>query len=171
MMTFAQCWCHYTSGQEESTSPSAYTRESMNLVFATQDDENATYPLTMREIAEAQKHDRELNTMSDKYGYTTQLVENIKVLRKNSKMVIPKTKSLEKGAVVWYHHYLQHPGNTCLKETLCLSMYWKGQRKTVQSHVKKCHSCQVNKRRNHSMESCRQNLPSPPLGKRYMWTS
>eukprot|EP00804_Cyclotella_cryptica_P005470 CCRYP_002993-RA/>CCRYP_002993-RA protein AED:0.21 eAED:0.21 QI:0/0/0/1/0/0/2/0/293 len=26
-------------------------------------------------------------------------------------------------------------------------MYWKGQRTTVQSHVKKCHSCQVNKRR------------------------
>ena len=23
MMIFAQCWCHYTSGQEESTSPSA----------------------------------------------------------------------------------------------------------------------------------------------------
>ena len=28
-------------------------------------------------------------------------------------------------------------------------MYWKGLRKTVQSHVKKCHSCQVNKHRNH----------------------
>eukprot|EP00804_Cyclotella_cryptica_P012263 CCRYP_013852-RA/>CCRYP_013852-RA protein AED:0.46 eAED:0.46 QI:0/0/0/1/0/0/2/0/146 len=26
-------------------------------------------------------------------------------------------------------------------------MYWKGLRMTVQSHIKKCHSCQVNKRR------------------------
>ena len=34
-----------------------------------------------------------------------------------------------------------------LEETLRLSMYWKGLRMTVQSHVKKCHSCQVNKRR------------------------
>ena len=28
-------------------------------------------------------------------------------------------------------------------------MYWKGLRQTVQSHVRKCHSCQVNKHRNH----------------------
>jgi hypothetical protein len=28
-------------------------------------------------------------------------------------------------------------------------MYWKGVRKTVQSQVKKCHSCQVNICRNH----------------------
>ena len=54
MMAFALCWCHYTPGQEESTSPSAYTQESMNLVFANQDDEDDIYPLTTREIAEAQ---------------------------------------------------------------------------------------------------------------------
>ena len=54
MMNFAQCWCHYTSGQEESTSPSAYTQESMNLVFPNQEDEEAIYPLMTREIAEAQ---------------------------------------------------------------------------------------------------------------------
>ena len=39
-------------------------------------------------------------------------------------MVIPK--SLQHHAVAWFHHYLQHPGTKCLKETLCLSMYWKG---------------------------------------------
>ena len=55
-----------------STSPSAYTQDSMNLVFANQDDEDAIYPLTTREIAEAQKHDLELNTMTNKYGCTTQ---------------------------------------------------------------------------------------------------
>jgi hypothetical protein len=136
MMTFAQCWCHYTSGQEERTSLSAYTQESMNLVFANQEDEEAMYPLTTREKAEAQKHDLTLNTMADKYGYTTQLVENIKVLCKDGKMVIPT--SLQQRAVAWYHHYYQHPGNACLKETHRLSMYWKGLRKTVQPHIKKC---------------------------------
>eukprot|EP00804_Cyclotella_cryptica_P011135 CCRYP_019065-RA/>CCRYP_019065-RA protein AED:0.43 eAED:0.32 QI:0/0/0/0.5/0/0/2/0/141 len=55
--------------------------------------------------------------------------------------------SLQHRAVAWFHHYLQHPGTTRLKETLRLLMYWKGLRTTVQSHVKKCHSCQVNKRR------------------------
>jgi hypothetical protein len=57
MMTFAQCWCHYTSGQEESSSPSTHTQESINLVFANQDNDDAIYPLTTREIAKAQKHD------------------------------------------------------------------------------------------------------------------
>ena len=83
MMTFSQCWCHYTSSQEESTSPSAHTQEFINPVFANQNDEEAIYPLTTGEIAETQKHNIELNTMTDKDGYTTQLVENTKVLRKN----------------------------------------------------------------------------------------
>ena len=63
------------SSQEESTSPSAYMQEFMNLVFANKKDEQAIYPLTTREIAESQKHDLTLNTIADKYGYTTQLVK------------------------------------------------------------------------------------------------
>ena len=74
-------------------------------------------------------------------------------------MVIPK--SLQHCAVAWYHHYLQLPGNTRLEETLCLSMYWKGLRKTVQSHVKKCHSCQVNKCRNHKYGKLPAKLIGP----------
>jgi len=102
MMTFAQCWCHYTSSQEEHTSPSAYSQESMNLVFANRDDEEAIYPLTTREIAEAQKHDPDLDTSTGKGDYTTQLVENTEILCKHGKMVIPK--SLQHHAVAWYHH-------------------------------------------------------------------
>ena len=44
-------------------------QESMNLVFANQDDEDAIHPLTTRENAEVQKPDLELNTMTDKYGW------------------------------------------------------------------------------------------------------
>ena len=75
--------------------------------------------------------------------YSTQHVENIKVLCKDGKTVIPT--SLQHHAVAWFHHYLQQPGTKCLKETLCLSMYWKGPQMTVPSHVKKCHSCKLNK--------------------------
>jgi hypothetical protein len=60
------------------------------------------------------------------------------------KLVIPQ--SLEHHAVSWYHHYLQHPGNTCIEETLKAAMYWKQMRSTVRSYVKNCRSCQVNKR-------------------------
>jgi hypothetical protein len=59
--------------------------KSTNLAFANQDDEGAIYPQKRREIAEAQKHDLELNAMIDKYGYTTQLFENTKSLCKDNK--------------------------------------------------------------------------------------
>ena len=116
----------------------------MNLVFANQNEEDAIYPLTTQEIAEAQQQDNNLKTHSEKEGHSTQLVENIKVLCYKGKMVVPKC--LQHCAVAWFHHYLQHPGTKRLEETLHLSMYWKGLQTTVQSHVKKCHSCQVNKR-------------------------
>eukprot|EP00804_Cyclotella_cryptica_P013263 CCRYP_007025-RA/>CCRYP_007025-RA protein AED:0.37 eAED:0.69 QI:0/0/0/1/0.33/0.5/4/0/454 len=138
-MTFAQCWCYHNTSQPETSLAS--TQESMNQVFANRNEEDSIYPLTTREIAEAQQEDESLLNK----GYSTQLVENIKVLCKEGKMVIPA--SLQHRAVAWFHHYLQHPGTKRLEETLRLSMYWKGLRATVQSHVKKCHSCQVNKRR------------------------
>jgi hypothetical protein len=117
-MTFAQCWCYHTAMQQHEAS-AANTKESMNQVFANRNKEDVIYPLTIREIAEAQTEDESLNTQ----GYSTQLVENIKVLCKDGKMVIPK--SLQHRAVAWYHHYLQHPGTKHLEETLRLSMYWK----------------------------------------------
>jgi hypothetical protein len=110
----------------------------MNRVFANQNKEDSIYLLTTRKIAEAQEHDTNLKTHADKEDYSTQLVENFAVLCKGRKMVIPK--SLQHCAVAWYHHYLQHPGTQCLKEFVCILMYRKGLRTTVQSHVKKYHS-------------------------------
>ena len=48
---------------------------------------------------------------------------------------------------MWYHHYLQHPGHTCLEETMQAMMYWKGMRTTICPIVKSCKTCQVNKKR------------------------
>ena len=90
-------------------------------MFANQEDEDTIYPLATRQIVGTQKHDLTLNTMADKYDHTTQLVENIKVICKDGKMVIPA--SLQQRTVAWYHHYLQHPRNILLKEILCLSVY------------------------------------------------
>jgi hypothetical protein len=65
---------------------------------------------------------------------------------KDGWLVIPKP--LQVRAVKWYHHYLQHPGHTCLKETMNAAMYWKGMRTTIRSlRTKSCKSCQINKRR------------------------
>ncbi len=51
-------------------------------------------------------------------------------------------------AVKWYHHYLQPPGHTCLKEMMNKAMYWKGMRTTIWSLPKSCRSCQINMRQN-----------------------
>jgi hypothetical protein len=60
-------------------------------------------------------------------------------------MIIPKP--LQQRTVLWYHHYLQHPGHTQLEETMKVTMYWKGIRSTIWSLTKSCRSCQVNKKR------------------------
>ena len=73
-----------------------------------------------------------------------QLVEDTKVLCKNGKLIIPA--SLQHRAVAWYHHYLQHPGHSHLKEIMRSVMYWKGMCTTIWRYVKSCRSCQVNKR-------------------------
>ena len=132
-MTFAQCWCYHNSTQQHEASL-ANGKESMNLVFANQNEEDAIYPLTTREIAEAQQQDNSLTKQAEKEGYSTQLVENIEVLCYKGKMVIPK--GLQHCAVAWFHHYLQHPRTKRLQETLRLWMYWKGLRMTVQSMSK-----------------------------------
>jgi hypothetical protein len=72
------------------------------------------------------------------------LIEDTKVLCKNSKIIIPT--SLRHRAVSWYHHYLQHPGHLRLEERMRSVMYWKGMRTTIWRYVKACQSCHVNKR-------------------------
>ena len=47
---------------------------------------------------------------------------------------------------MWYHHYLQHPEETRLEETLRATMTWAGLRKSVHEYTKRCCACQMNKR-------------------------
>jgi hypothetical protein len=110
-------------------------------VFATHGEENEIYPLTIIGITKAQKKDRNL---TPEKGMSFQLFENTKVLRKDDKFIIPA--SLHHRSVSWYHHYLQHPGRSRLEETMRSVMYWKGMQRIIQSYVKSCRSCQVNKR-------------------------
>ncbi len=72
------------------------------------------------------------------------LIENTTCVCKGGWLVIPKP--LQVRAVKWYHHYLQHPGHTRLKEMMNAAMYWKGMRTTIWSLTKSCRLCQINKR-------------------------
>ena len=121
-LTLSKHWCKVET--DDTTK-----HEDLNLVFATHGEEDEIYPLTIIEIAEAQKKDRNLkiyykrNAKTPEKGMSFQLIEDTKVLCKEDKLVIPA--SLQHRAVSWYHHYLQHPGHSRLEETLRSVMYWK----------------------------------------------
>jgi hypothetical protein len=93
----------------------------MNPVFANRSEEDEIYPLTVKEIVEAQKANTELkhffksNAVLDK-GLELQLIENKSCICNKGRLVI--MKPLQICAVMWYHHYLQHPGHTRLKTTM-----------------------------------------------------
>jgi hypothetical protein len=142
---FTRHWCSYN----ESSSPAQAHCFHMNEVFANRSDEDEICPLTKVKVAAAQRADASLkhlfkrNAVIDQ-GLEIKLIENTTCVCKDGWLVIPKP--LQVQAVKWYHHYLQHPGHTCLIEMMNAAMYWKGMRSTIQSLTKSCRSCQVNMR-------------------------
>jgi hypothetical protein len=106
-----------------------------------------SFPLPLQRL-QRQKSQRQNcfrhNAVLDK-GLEVSLVDNTYVVCKDGKMIIPKP--LQRCAVLWYHHYLQHPGHTQLEETLKATIYWKGMRTSIRSLPKSCKACQVNKKR------------------------
>jgi hypothetical protein len=142
---FSKLWCCYNKNN-----PGNETQEcNLNKVFANHSKEEEIFPLTTPEISEAQQADIKLkhclrrNAVLDK-GLEVRLVDNTCVVCKDGKMIIPKP--LQRGAVLWYHHYLQYPGHTQLEETMKATMYWKGMGTTIRSLTKSCRACQVNKK-------------------------
>ncbi len=64
-------------------------KEPLNVVFANRSEEDEIYPLTVKEIADAQLADQTLQREKDKYKIN--LIENTHVLCKDGKIVIPKS--------------------------------------------------------------------------------
>jgi hypothetical protein len=109
--TFSKLWRCYNKNN-----PSNDMQEcNLNKVFANHSEEEEISPFTTPEIVEAQKADIKLkhcfkrNAVLDK-GLYVRLVDNTYVVCKDGRMIIPKP--LQRRAVSWYHHYLQHPGHT-----------------------------------------------------------
>ena len=92
----------------------------MNNVFANRSNEEDIYPLTVKEIAKAQELDRHFKATAQQEKYKKTLIKNTLAFCKNEKLVIPW--SPQHRAVSWYHHYLQHPGNTRLGN-ICVPLY------------------------------------------------
>jgi hypothetical protein len=120
-------------------------------VFANLSEDDEIYPLATNEIAEAQradatyKHLFKRNAVIDQ-GLEIKLIENTLCVCKDGRLVIIP-KPFQRRAVMWYHHYLQHPGHARLEEMMNAAIYWKGMRNTIRSITKSCKTCQINKRR------------------------
>ncbi len=118
-------------------------------MFANRSEEEENFSNTAPEIAEAQKANSKLkhcfkrNAVLDK-GLDVRLINNTYIVCKDGRMMIPKP--LQWRTVLWYHHYLQHPGHTQLEETMKATMYWKGMHSTIRLITKSCRSCQINKK-------------------------
>ncbi len=63
--------------------------EPLNVVFVNHSEEDEIYPLTVKEIADAQQVDQTLQKEKDKYKIN--LIENTNVLCKDGKLIIPKS--------------------------------------------------------------------------------
>ena len=79
-MTFSKCWCKYKLTHNNSTNKHNY---SLNNVFANCSEEEEIYPLTVKEIAEAQRLDRhfKVTALKEKYHEKT-FIKNIPVFCK-----------------------------------------------------------------------------------------
>ena len=157
--TVAHCFNMCMEEQEDCTEAeisTAATPES-HSVFATSrgnEEQEEIYPLSVSEIADAQRADKVLRKFfknggaSKRSRFVVSLIENTRVITdEKSKLVIPKM--LQRRAVMWYHHYLQHPGATRLEETLRASMTWDGLRQSVRKYTETCDTCQKSKRAKH----------------------
>ena len=92
--TVSKNWCELDI---DSDNLDSYTdkHDDWNLVFAHHKEEDEIYPLTLPEIADAQRKDRELkvhfkkNAIMPHKDMVIQLIEDTKVLCKNGKLMIP----------------------------------------------------------------------------------
>ena len=140
---------HYDTKSSDEKYNTDY-KTSYSQVFINNMSDDEIYPLTVAEIADAQRVDPKWKSFfkqEDPRGKIRKVIidETDVLVKDKSRLVIPKV--LQARALQWYHHYLQHPGETRLEETLVAVMYWPGLRADVRRHVKSCKRCQLGKRR------------------------
>jgi len=88
-ITFTQCWCYYAT--HNTAQQLIIQHDFMNLLFANCSEDDSIYPLMVKEIAEAQQADHNIQQLASDQKYTIQLVENKQVLSKGTAMVLPTT--------------------------------------------------------------------------------
>lgn len=136
---------------------SGESRELFSQVFATtaSEDSDEIYPVTIREVADAQRDDKELKELFEKPSKSKPYIKPVLLHGetllcyvkdpKKPRMVVPK--KLQRKTIAWYHHYLQHPGRDKLESTLSAVMYWRGMSSQITKFTRSCDRCQRGKKR------------------------
>jgi len=115
-----------------------------------EEDPSMDFPLSFKEIGQAQTDDKDLmndaKKSKDKYTLTPFRGggKSRDLLCYKDKIVIPK--SLRGRVTHWYHHFLAHPGINRTEETIRQHLWWPGMRKEIAKSVSTCLICQKNKR-------------------------
>ena len=89
-------------------------------------DDEDIYPVTVTEIADAQREDQKLKHLFDSTdrrlkNQKTIIDDTVVLVRREDpkdrpRLIIPD--SLQEKVIRWYHHYLQHPGRDCMSKTI-----------------------------------------------------
>ena len=96
-------------GNDNKSNADTPDKYQIEYVYANCSEDDNKYPLTIKEIAEAQKVDATLkhafkcNAVLDK-GLEVRLIENTLCVCKEGRLVI--STPLQGRTVMWYHHYL-----------------------------------------------------------------
>ena len=116
-----------------------------------EDNDNDDFPLSFKEIGQAQSADAAL--MADARKYTSKYeIKNFHgggkqrtLLCYKDKIVIPTV--LRQRVIQWYHHFLCHPGINRTEETIRQHLWWPEMRTQINKAVSTCLIYQKNKRK------------------------
>ena len=135
---------------DSAESESKITKEMLSESYSVDKLDADTFPLTYRMIDKYQRKDKNLIAKLKSATYHTKSFRGggkvTDLICKGDKIVLPTI--LQKYAVNWYHTYLLHPGMERTEATLCQHYYWPESRDTIRAHIKKCTTCQKNKKIN-----------------------
>ena len=144
-----------------SQDPSEHSTEVLGLqneMFLTQyesmvlDDSDEGFPLELSKVRKTQQ--KELNKTNSSIkklleekesGYHMKTLDNVELIMFKDRIYVPK--KLRERTINWYHHYLCHPGEDRLYNTLKGVCYWTGMKNETRSFVKRCSVCQKGKKR------------------------
>lgn len=126
--------------------------DKFKYLFASSKTDENIYPVTISEISDSQSRHRTYKKYFKKksfknrdYKITPKVVTTTTVLVFDKKRLVIPTEEMQSRIIQWYHHYLQHPGENRLEETLVAAMYWPRMRSQIRKHVKTCDRCQLAK--------------------------